>query len=89
MDDVHNTVNSIEGEGESRKGIVIDAFKAFQKAMHPIDRAQIWNPLFGKLYLMSIESVGLRWDLERNSSSHFLIQLLEKVLRWQFGKLTF
>jgi hypothetical protein len=70
------------------KNCQLDAFKAFQKAMHPIDRAQIWNLLFGKLYLMSIESAGLPLGFRKEQFIALLIQLLEKVLRWQFGKLT-
>ncbi len=33
MDDVHNTVNSTDGEGESRKSNIDEAFRVFQKSM--------------------------------------------------------
>jgi len=41
MDEVHNTVTLSDGEGDSRKGIVSDAFTVFQKAMPPIARAHM------------------------------------------------
>ncbi len=41
MDDVHNTLNSTDGERESRKGILDEAFRVFLKSMPPIARAHM------------------------------------------------
>jgi hypothetical protein len=88
MDDVHNTLNSTDGEGELRKEIVDDAFRVFQKAMPFIAKALMESTIpqtFLEEFRICRNSGGI-WIKAVHHTLPFSTTG-KNVFLWQFGEL--